>query len=244
MYEESELKKLKVHDLKQELLSKGLNVTGKKDELIARILATNGVVVPKSPEKPISANSLAAPTPTTNTTLKTPPASTSSIAVSPIVTKSNKTIQKIVSPVEELELTLAAEEAKKLERMQRFGIDVTASSKAKLTEKEKKQSREARFGTGVVAKNVVAHAAKPVTKVAASAIPDATTKKASITKLGFSAEEMEKMKKREERFSFNLSPTTPSPISVAELSTMSETERKRRREEKFAADLASKKPKV
>lgn len=164
-----------------ELLSKGLNVTGRKDELIARLLATNEVV-PKSPKKAISPKPPAGSPPTATATVKNPIASTSSIAVSPIVTKSNKTIQKIISPVEELEMTLAAEEAKKLQRMQRFGIDVTAASKVKLTEQEKKQSREARFGTGVVAKNTV----KPVTTVAASAIPVAASKKASITKLGFS----------------------------------------------------------
>lgn len=51
---------------------------------------------------------------------------------------------------------------------------------------------------------------------------------------------MEKMKKRQERFS-NSSPVTSTPVSAAELS---EAEKKRRREEKFATDLAIKKTKI
>ena len=52
---------------------------------------------------------------------------------------------------------------------------------------------------------------------------------------------MEKMKKRQERFSSNSSPVTSTPVSAAELS---EEGKRRRREEKFSTDLAIKKTKI
>lgn len=113
------------------MAAEGLVQTGKKDDLIARLLEAPTTAAPVSTEAPVveEATTVAVPTPDAPVpVLSTPAAPVVPEVVVPAV---------VVPTKEELEARAAAEEAKRLARAERFGGDEDALTK-----------RAEKFGTG------------------------------------------------------------------------------------------------
>ncbi|KAL3899323.1 MAG: hypothetical protein SGCHY_002125 [Lobulomycetales sp.] len=236
---EGELKKLRVADLKAQLTAAGLDTSGRKDDLVARLLlhaaqppqsdlkATDSTPQPPKPlSKPLPPKPQDTPLVQTDT----------SVAISPAAP-----VQKVVS----------------------LAPDAGAAAAA-LSEAERRKAREARFSTGTAAVSpTTTAAAAPVIKTAAKLPVDGP--KSAPLKLGFSEEEKAKMAARAAKFATTdpavttttasavpatakspvakspvaKSPVAKSPVAKIPLAAVSEEELKRkRREERFGTATA------
>mmetsp|Transcript_19575 Transcript_19575/g.50562 ORF Transcript_19575/g.50562 Transcript_19575/m.50562 type:complete len:252 (+) Transcript_19575:47-802(+) len=191
----AELNKLKVADLKELLKARDLPMTGKKDELVQRLLeAEGGVAAPPQPAEP--AASAAKPAE------EAPPPQPSVPAPEPVAEAPAKPAtdptpaapaQKPVAAPKTSQATAAAAEAGPA------GAGAPASQE--LTEEERRKQRAARFGVPLV-QHAPKGAADPKVEERRKRFgvvePEAGGGRGGKKQL--SAEELEKIKKRQERF--------------------------------------------
>ncbi|KAJ3414678.1 hypothetical protein HDV05_006213 [Chytridiales sp. JEL 0842] len=239
------VKTLKVAELKAELQKLGLATAGKKEELATRLIEHIEATAAK-PEPPAApAITAASPTKQVSTPAVAPPAAPTEVKAAVAQTPTSA----VVSPIDPSSAHLSEEERKK-QRAERFNIQstqpATQASKpavpvATATPKDDfeaaKLARAQRFGLPVAAASpatAAATAAKEKPKPKPSGIPVPVGRKP----LAVSAEAIEALKKRAEKFG------TVQPTVQKLLLTVEEEERRKKRAERFGSPDASAAKKV
>ncbi|KAJ3039753.1 hypothetical protein HDV00_011880 [Rhizophlyctis rosea] len=215
-------KTLKVPELKKELSALSLSANGKKDELLARLVAhleANSKKETATPAQTTSATSTnGTPSPTAAKAPTAQPPTTNTASTTPAATATTATAQ--------------TEEERRRARLARFGLPTAPAATAPvMSEVERRKAREARFAAAGAPGTVDTKTTGATPGVAgAKTAPAVASPTSPSAYVGIDAE---LLKKRQERFGIK-DPKLEKVIAASE-----EEERKRKRAERFGLSAAT-----